>query len=103
MIIGYDSYEGSGVHIYRSLSQIREDIESVSELIEEINSMLNIRGMLMDILSAEASAQPTEWLPELCELVEGAREGLAELSVLENTLEELKEELVYTRAALYEN
>ena len=103
MIMGCDCYEGEGVHIYRSLSEIREDIRDVSEMIEEINSMLNIRNMLIDMLSDEARAEPSEWLPELCELVDGAREGLFELSELQGTLEELREELVHTRAALYKN
>ena len=100
MIIGANDYEGEGIHIYRSLSEIRRDITEVSEMIEQINSMLNIRGMLADMLCKEAEAKPSEWLPELCEVVMGAKEGLEELSALEKTLEELREELLYTRDAL---
>ena len=102
MILGPDLYEGEGIHIYRSLSEIRRDIDRVSDMIEEINSMLNIRNMLMEMLTAEADSEPSEWLPELCELVDGAREGLSELSELEKMLTELKEELSYTRRALCE-
>lgn len=103
MLMGADAYEGEGVHIYRSLSEIRRDIANVREEIVEINSVLNIRNMLIDMLSDEARAEPSEWLPELCELVLGAEEGLRELSLLKSTLEQLREELEYTRAALYGN
>lgn len=99
--MGADSYEGEGVHIYRSLSEIRSDIEDVRADIEEINSIFNIRSMLIDLLEDEARREPSEWLPELCELVSGAEEGLRELSVLKAALTELNEELIYTRDALY--
>lgn len=103
MIMGCDPYEGEGVHIYRSLSEIRRDIESVSDMIADINDMLNIRDMLMQALNEEALSSPSEWLPEILELTEGAREGLRELELLNETLEELKEELAYTREALYDS
>lgn len=93
-------YEGDGGHIYRSVSEIRDDIRRVRELIEEINLSLNIRDMLMRMLSDAASDEPSEWLPELCELAEGAKEGLFELSRLDKTLDELRDELSYTKAAL---
>lgn len=102
MIMGSDFFEGEGVHIYRSLSEIRRDIDEVSSMIAEINSMLNIRDMLMRLISEEASAAPSEWLPELLELSDGAREGLSELRELEKTLDALKEEMLYTRRALSE-
>ena len=100
MYIGMNAYEGEGGHVYRSLTEIREDIKEVSESIAEINSMLNIRDMLMRMLSDAAEDNPEEWLPELCELAEGAAEGLSQLSELEATLSELRDELSYTRAAL---
>ena len=101
--MGSDSYEGEGVHIYRSLSEIRRDIVTVSDMIADINSMLNIRDMLVRTVAEGAGAEPLEWLPELLELVEGAKEGLMELSELNRVLGELREELEYTRAALYGN
>ena len=92
--------EGEGGHIYRSVYEIKADIRRVMGLIEEINSMLNIRDMLMNMLSDAASDAPSEWLEDLCELVDGAREGLNQLGELEQTLEQLKEELSYTVAAI---
>lgn len=100
MYVRMNAYEGEGGHIYRSLSEIREDIGEVKAAISEINSMLNIRDMLIDMLTEAAADDPDEWLPELCELVDGAREGLLQLSELEDTLCELRCELSYTKEAL---
>ena len=100
MYVRMNEYEGEGGHIYRSLSEIREEISEVRAEIAEINSMLNIRDMLMHLLSDAAEENPAEWMPELCEIVDGAREGLLQLFELELTLSELREELSYTKAAL---
>lgn len=100
MYIRMNEYEGEGGHIYRSLTEIKEEISEVRAAIAEINSMLNIRDMLMRLLSDAAEENPAEWLPELLELSLGAKEGLAQLSELELTLEELREELSYTREAM---
>ncbi len=100
MYIRMNAYEGEGGHIYRSLSEIREDIKEVREAISEINSMLNIRDMLMQMLSEVAEDDPDEWLPELYELADGARESLLQLHELEDTLCELRCELSYTKNAL---
>lgn len=100
MYIRMNEYEGEGGHIYRSLSEIKEEICDVKAAIAEINFKLNIRDMLMRMLSDAAEENPAEWLPELLELADGAREGLAQLSELELTLRELREELSYTREAL---
>ena len=100
MYIRMNEYEGEGGHIYRSLSEIKEEICDVKAAIAEINFKLNIRDMLMRMLSDAAEENPAEWLPELLELSLGAKEGLAQLSELELTLEELREELSYTREAM---
>ena len=100
MYVRMNAYEGEGGHIYRSPSEIRADIRAVRESISEINSMLNIRSMLMQMLSDAIEENPTDWLPEVCELLDGAREGLEQLRELEENLSELRCELEYTRAAL---
>ena len=100
MYIRPNDYEGQGGHIYRRLSDIRADILRVSEEIEQINSMLNIRDMLMRMLSSAAEDNPEDWLPELCELLDGAKEGLDEMRKLERTLSQLHCELADTKAAL---
>lgn len=94
----YEDYEAP--HIYRSITSIRQDMCEVREQIKEINSRLNIRNMLYELLSSAAESQPCEWVPELRELAEGAEESLSELRALSEVLTELSCELEETKRVM---
>jgi hypothetical protein len=64
----------------------------VSASINEINSRLNIRSLLLDIISEEES-RPEKVIPSLENALAEAEEALAELSLLKGELSELEAEL----------
>lgn len=100
MLMSADLYEGEGAHIYRSIPSIRVDIDEVTRQIEEINDSLNIRNIVMELISDSLLDEPKEWIPELAMLIRESEAGLRRLTELKDTLGVLKEELEYTKCAL---
>ena len=100
MLLSADFYEGEGAHVYRSIPAIRMDIDEVARQIEEINDSLNIRDIVMQLISESALDEPKEWIPELSMLIRESELGLGRLCELRDTLNALKEELEYTKRAL---
>ena len=100
MYIGVNLKTGEGAHVYRSLTKIREEISDVREKIAEINSDINIRDMLLTLLSGAINDRPEAWIPEISELILGAKEGLERLEELSELLTELKYELEATKEAM---
>ena len=100
MYIGVNLKAGEGAHVYRSLTNIREEIHTVRTRIEEINSEINIRDMLLTLLSGALRERPEDWIPEISELILGAKEGLEKLSELSELLTDLKYELEATKEAM---
>ena len=97
MVSTYDFVNGYPPRIYREPCEIRRDILIISDMIEETSAMLNIRSMLIDILSGECSNKPEALIPDLELAVSEAKEALGrmnslkeELSLLEEELEEVK-------------
>ena len=93
MYRGYDDEFGLGPRIYRSPDEIRNDIERVKYEIENINCGINIRELMLEMLSNEENLSPDNIISELESLVSAAEEALAELSNLNEELSLLEEEL----------
>ena len=96
----YDASVGLPPTLYRTPREIRRDISAIKEKINEINERMNLRTLLMDILSDERTVrEPLFWIPELREALRGATEAQESLLALERELMELDEELKETKWA----
>ena len=82
--------------IYRSTAEIREDIQRVKEKINEISERVNIRALLVDIISEARDLRPGRMLSELRVALEEAEEALASLKGFEEELLALEAELKVT-------
>ena len=86
--------------LYRSSFEIRRDILEIKAKIRRINSMVNIRGLVVELLAECEGSEPEAWIPRLKEIVDDADESLSELGELCERLTELREELSDTLWAL---
>ena len=94
------TYEGERARLYRSPESIREDISEIKTKIEAVNSMLNIRSMLMEMIDTCAHDEPENWIPMLSEIVCEAEDSLYKLKTLKESLDALSDELEDTRWVL---
>ena len=94
------TYEGDRARLYRSPESIREDISEIRTKIEAVNSMLNIRSILMEMIDTTAHGEPERWIPRLSEIVCDAEESLNELKSLKESLDILSTELEDTKWVL---
>lgn len=97
MVATYDYVNGYPPRIYREPAEIRRDIARITQMIDETSAMLNIRALLIDILSHDRADKPESLIPDLELAIEDAKEALSrmnslkeELSLLEEELEEVK-------------
>ena len=87
-------YESVPQREYRTPGAVRRDVLRIKENIETIKKRMDLRTLLVDILSDDrAAADPDYWIPELSEALEVARTSGIELHILEKELEGLYEEL----------
>lgn len=87
--------------LYRTTGEIRRDIVLIKEKIKDINERLNLRTLLMDILSDERTVcEPGYWIPELSAALREASDAQMRLLGLEEELTALHEELKETKWAL---
>ena len=84
--------DGEPPRLYRSPSEIKSDIRDIAIRIKETESMLNVRSLLMDMLTAAAENEPEKWIPEIEEVVNEANATLSELRGLKESLDELFDE-----------
>ena len=83
---------------YRTPREVRRDISVIKEKIKDVNERLNMRTLLMDMLSDEGTVNnPNSWIPELTEALEVARQSQMTLLSLEKELRELCAELKESR------
>ncbi len=92
--------QGEAVRLYRTPEDIRSDMHEISERIKHTSNMLNIRNMLMEILAACSKKPLKTVIMELEDMITGARESLAELTSMNESLSELRCELEDTRWAM---
>ena len=96
----YDASVGLPPTLYRTPSEVRRDISAIRNKINEINERMNLRTLLMDILSDERTVcEPEFWIPELTEALREAKEAHGSLGMLERELSELEEEMRETKWA----
>lgn len=88
-----NNVEGCAARLYRSPSEIREDIDIISVKIEEISDMLSVHNLLVEMIPIWAEEEPNKWIPELEDTLAEATEALETLKELKGTLEELRDEL----------
>ncbi len=94
------TYEGDRAKLYRSPESIREDISEIKTKIDAVNSMLNVRNILMEMIDATAHGEPENWIPLLSEIVCDAEDSLHKLKTLKESLDILSDELEDTRWVL---
>ena len=96
-----DVSAGLPITLYRTATEIRRDIALIKEKIKAINDKLNLRALLMDILSDERTVtEPGYWIPELTAALREASDAEERLLGLEAELNDLHEELRQTKWAL---
>ena len=100
MLISSNSYLGTVSRIYRSPSEIRDEMNEIKAKISEANETLSVHNLLMEVMSEWATKEPEKWIGELEETLDFAKESLAELTELKEALDALREELEVTRWAL---
>lgn len=86
-------YEGLPPRLYRSPSQIRQDMASVAAKIRETEEMLSVHNLLIEMIPTWADQSPEKWIPELEETLAEASDALDDLHRLKAALEELSLEL----------
>ena len=89
----YDMVNGIPPRIYRTPSEIRRDIDEISSKIKETNLKLNLRALVIDIISCERESTPEKLIGELEVAITEAREALSELENLHSELSALEAEL----------
>ena len=99
----YESLCGIGPEVYRSRSDIKEDIRCISSRIAEVKESLNIRELIADIFNEE-DYDVIKRAEAVTELLKYAEEALEELKALNDVLDELKAELITSteRCSSYE-
>ena len=101
MFMRFKKEDGTADAIYRSPEEIISDIEVVRREIKAIRERMNLRELVVELLSDErVVAEPDLWIERLEELTAEAREAEASLGELREMLLELKEELYNTQWAL---
>lgn len=100
MYKGYDFKSGMPPHLYRTLTEIRRDMNRISKEIADTNEKLNIRSMLIELLNESRYEKPRSIIPELEDIVGEAREALDRLTALQEELVMLDEELRATKCTM---
>ncbi len=100
MYRSFDFENGLPPRIYRSPEEIKRDISAINIRIAETEEMLNLRAMLVDIVSDAELGSPEELIPTLESAVAEAREALDSMRTLEEELTELRRELFEVRAVI---
>lgn len=94
-------YYGLPPRLYRSPSEIRLDMISISEKIKETEQMLSVHNLLVEMIPLWAEKAPEKWIPELCDTLAEAEEALENLELLRSALEELTVELEEVKCMMW--
>lgn len=94
-----DTVFGLPARIYREPDEIRLDIYEVKRSIEKINSRLNIRGLMLDMVTEE-ELSPSEVVTALESMLAEAEDALFQLKELKRELAVLEEELYEVKCEL---
>lgn len=93
---------GIPARIYRTTTEIRRDMERISDKIKEANDKLSLRSMLLDLVDAtrDEGEDPAYWIPELTAALNEARAAYDSLCELREELSALYDEMRETRWAI---
>ncbi len=94
MYRSFDDVNGLPPRVYRSTEQIKDDIRVVALRINEINEMLNIRELVAALAMNDMDSDPVRSAEAVRELADRAEDALAELSSLNESLDNLRAELI---------
>ena len=100
MYRSYDNTFGMPPRIYRTPGEIRQDIRQLRSAINEINSRLNIRELLLEIITDEEKISPENVVQTLEAMLYEAEEALSKLKELRGELSLLEEELYEVRCEI---
>ena len=101
MFIRFDSSDGLPSAIYRRHEEILSDISRIKESISEVNERVNLRSLVLDMLSDERMEDDPEYFAaELEQAIREANEAKERLLLLEEELHELMIELRETKWVL---
>ena len=85
--------ELSPPELYRTPREIRADMERISLEIEKTSMAVNVRALLLEMLSDNRKTKPERLIPELYRAIEEADAALSSLKELKEELSELEREL----------
>lgn len=101
MFVRFDSSDGLPSAIYRRHEEILSDISRIKESISEVNERVNLRSLVLDMLSDERMEDDPEYFAaELEQAIREANEAKERLLLLEDELHELMIELRETKWVL---
>ena len=100
MLTAYDNYNGIACRLYRTPTEIERDISLISGKIKDTNEKINVRHMLLEILSGSDIDEPEKTVAVLEDLVAQTKDSLSDLKMLNEALVDLKTELRETGEAL---
>ena len=80
--------------LYRSPAEIKRDIRKIKDEINSVNELFNIRELVDAIITEGADGDITRIAAAAAELYDSAEEALSTLRLLEESLDELRAELV---------
>ena len=89
----FDMVNGLPPRIYRSPNEVRRDMDEICAKIKETNLRLNLRALVIDLISSEDCDEPGTLIAEIESAAEDAREALTELRNLEIELTALEYEM----------
>ena len=89
----FDMVNGLPPRIYRSPNEVRRDMDEICAKIKETNLRLNLRALVIDLISSEDCDELGTLIAEIESAAEDAREALTELRNLENELTALEYEM----------
>ncbi len=92
----FDYESGLGPRLYRSPAEIKYDIDTVARKLEDINKMLNVRHVISEYALCVDGTPIKQRAAGMLELCESAGEVLDELRELNESLDDLTQELVWT-------
>ena len=100
MYRSFDDVNGFGPRVYRDIEEVKRDIRAVASRINEINGMLNIRELVAELAMNDIDSDPVRSAEAVRELACRADDALAELSMLNESLDGLRAELLAVSAAV---
>ena len=86
---------GGGRYSYRAPWEIKADIREIRERIDSVNELFNIRELIASVITEGAGNDICRVAEAAAELADAAEEAMLELRVLNESLAQLREELLF--------